>query len=95
MEQQLVLDLKDLSTLSIECPECHSELVVDVDSNLTTLPAVCPHPHCGAKWFPDEGKRDPLDDFIDDLAELRKTQRFKITFRLKATPWPAEVPKGQ
>ena len=100
MEQQLVIDPRDLS-LSIECTECHSQLVLGIDKSTCELPEKCPG--CNADWPIEKDLRKSTQEFINTFRALRKelgnesrkTEPPKIILRLKASPCPAEVPKGQ
>ena len=93
MEQQLVFDVNELRAISIQCPKCHAELTIDDVKELKVLPKECPNPNCDQTWFRDAGLQDPATQFVTWLKNLRKSGRFKITFRI---PWPAtEAPKGQ
>jgi hypothetical protein len=100
MEHQIVLDAKELSTISIECLKCHSQLVLDIESGAfldpSRCPSKCPSPGCDTRYFAEYSaneqysamNKNPIFEYIRDLRDLRRSGP-KITFRLKATPQPA------
>jgi predicted Zn finger-like uncharacterized protein len=90
MEQQLVIDPKDL-TLCIECPKCHSQFAVKIHEARPAVPDKCSN--CDTVWWPPTGPLNPVPTFITWFKNLSETKGPKITFRI---PWPAtEAPKGQ
>jgi hypothetical protein len=100
MEQQLVLDPTELGMLSIECSECHSQFVVDMNNDRFQTPFSFSNcPTCNTPWplpVSQTGVPHPVYQYIHWLRQLRAVKHPKITFRLKATPWQtAETPKGQ
>jgi transcription elongation factor Elf1 len=91
MEQQRVLDLKDLSSLSLECPECNSQLVLDMSKEETRLFRTCPS--CNASWPTKNNEAEVIRQFINLYRAVRNIKSPRITFR---TPWPMEeAPKSQ
>ena len=42
MEQQIILDVKELSRIGVECARCHAQFIVDANSEDARLTEKCP-----------------------------------------------------
>jgi hypothetical protein len=90
MEHELVLNLKELHIISIECSKCHSQFTVDLDSNISadSMSALskCPYAGCEAQWFGPArpgGSEHAILRYIRSFQQLRGIEEPKVTFRLK------------
>ena len=79
MEQQLILDLKDLEKIGVTCANCGTQVIMDVTKAGCRAPVSCPS--CSETFYKDSVRGDsPLDYLVNAM----KTQKGKhrITFQV-------------
>jgi len=80
MEQQTIIDLKELSRISIECGKCQSEATMNAMSADARPPQRCP---CCGEEFDNRFVRDQISAYITAYRTLLGIEH-KITLRLKS-----------
>jgi len=83
MEQQLIIDLKELSQISIECGKCQSQAIINVMSTDARPPQRCP---CCNVEFDNRSVRDQISGYIGAYRMLLGVEH-KITLRVKPEPF--------
>ena len=87
---KLYIGLSDITTVSLECDGCHASLTLQMPSNGTQLPSVCPA--CGEQWADLHNEPKPLQKITEFLAahirlsratENKSSTKFSLTFGLR------------
>ncbi len=87
MDRQLILDLKDITSVGIRCPRCGSQSVLDLTNKRCQAPGKCGS--CGDDFY--KGileNHTPFDDLFAAIKQA-KASAHHITFHLAITPLQA------
>jgi hypothetical protein len=82
MERELILDLKDLAKIGVQCPTCHSRTIIEVGNPGSRPPHGCA---CGEQFYREHQRGDtPLDNLLDALK--KQPPKYAITFHIAISP---------
>lgn len=87
MEQQIVIDLRELSRIGVECSRCHAQFIVDAENDDASLTEKCMC--CRREDFSAQGVQDAIRDYVKmyrDLKRIIEKTQHKITLRAKPVP---------
>jgi DNA-directed RNA polymerase subunit RPC12/RpoP len=80
MERQLILDLKDITRIGVQCTRCNTRAVLDVTNDKCLTPDKCSS--CGSEFYQDSIERStPLDRLVKALREQQTSKR-AVTFHI-------------
>jgi hypothetical protein len=78
MEQQLLIDIKDIASIAIHCTRCGSETVVNASNEEAGVPEKC---SCCREDFAALGLQTPTRTYLTALRALSKLKE-RITLRI-------------
>ena len=82
IEHRMLLGLKDIKSIHIECKVCHARIVRSPDKSLT-LPQGCSA--CGATWPQEFGDTAPIVKLVNLIVALRTSEpeTYKLAFEIE------------
>jgi hypothetical protein len=70
MEQQLILDVIELSRIGVECSRCHAQMVVDADQDDASVPDRCPC--CRNEDFAGQGVQRAIKAYVEAHRSIKQ-----------------------
>lgn len=68
------IDLKDMTTLRVECSSCKASLTIPIDGLSFDVPSMCPA--CKSDWYQAYGNRANMGTVIADfVGQLKRLKR--------------------
>ena len=80
MEQQLILDFSELSSIGVECARCRTQIIMDVTSEYGDIPERCPA--CHGEDFNQQGVQSAVKEYVrayKSVASVLKIAKHRIT----------------
>ena len=87
MEQQLLIEIKDIYAIAVHCSRCGSETVVNLLNEESGVPEKC---SCCREDFGSLTVQQPAREYVKAYRALVKVQH-RITLRVKPQAWKPEV----
>lgn len=83
MDRQLILDLKEITSIGIQCSKCGARTILDLTNQNCATPNTCSP--CGSQFYKDSREGEtPLDRLVQALRV--QTSKHVITLHLPIAP---------